>query len=177
MRGLILGTGEDGLGQHPQGHAFGRDDPRRMQPKTALFLAFLANRTQPLGLGEMGIIQVSRVLDRQHPPVLAHPFDGPLLMRGLDAFRCRLIIVEKAIGRFGIGPIFTGLVNRTMWLHRQLHRQLAAAVIETSVLQLYFSLSYALRPNICRRRQPRSVWNGTPEKRSFLRMTNPPFIR
>lgn len=69
-----------------------------MQPKPALFLAFLAARPQPLDLGVMDIIQVRRVLDRQHLLVLGYVLDGALLMRGLDAFRGRLIIVERHPG-------------------------------------------------------------------------------
>ncbi|MCZ7568805.1 MAG: recombinase family protein [Ardenticatenaceae bacterium] len=137
MRRLVFGPDEDRLGQHAQRQALGRAGQRGMQPKPALFLALRANRTQPFGLGVVGIIQESRVLDRQHPRVLGHPLHRPLLMRRSDAFRCRLIMIKKAIGRLDIRPIFTGLVNRTLGLHGQLYRQLAASIVEASLLQVY----------------------------------------
>ncbi|MEJ2555135.1 MAG: hypothetical protein P8186_02655 [Anaerolineae bacterium] len=57
MRRFLLGADKHGLVQYPKGYASRRDDQRGMQPTTALFLAFLPNRTQTLSLGMRGIIE------------------------------------------------------------------------------------------------------------------------
>ena len=107
-----------------------------MHPKAALLLAFGPDSTQSLGLRVTGIVQKTGVLDGEHPLVLRHPLDRPLVMRCSYALRCHLIVVEKSIGGLGIGPILTGSVDRPVWLHPKLHSQLATAAIQTGVLQL-----------------------------------------
>ncbi len=106
-----------------------------MHPKATLILAFGPDGTQSFGLRMMGEVQKAGVLDCEYLLVLCYPLDRPLVMRGTYALRCCFVVIEKPIGCFGVSPIFTSLVDWTVWLHGKLRSQLNAPAIQTGVLQ------------------------------------------
>jgi hypothetical protein len=106
-----------------------------MHPKSTLILAFGPDGTQAFGLRMMAEVQKTGVLDRKHLIVLRHPLDRPLVMWGAYPFRCCFVVIEKPIGCLGIGPIFTRLVDRPVWLDGKLRSQVDAPAIQTGVLK------------------------------------------
>jgi len=106
-----------------------------MHPKATLILVFGSNGTQTFGLRVMRVVQKAGFLDCKNLLVLCHPLDCPLVMRGTYALRCGFVVIEKPIGCFGVSPIFTSLVDWTVWLHGKLPGQLNAPAIQTGVLQ------------------------------------------
>jgi hypothetical protein len=67
--------------------------------------------------------------------LLRHPLDCPLVMRSTYPLRCCFVVIEKPIGCLGIGPIFTSLVDRPVWLHDKLRSQVDAPLVQTGVLE------------------------------------------
>jgi hypothetical protein len=106
-----------------------------MHPNATLILAFGSDGTQACGLRVMRVVQKAGVLNCEHLLVLCHPLDRPLVMRGTYVLRCCFVIIEKPVGCFGVSPIFTSLVDWTVWLFDQLRSQLDASAIQTGILQ------------------------------------------
>jgi hypothetical protein len=135
MGRLILGTDEEILRQQSQGHPLRGESQGGMHPKADLILPFGPDGTQAFGLRMMSEVQKAGVLHGEHLLMLRHPLHRSLVMWGTYALWCGFVVVEESIGCFGISPIFTSLVDRTIGLHRKLRSQVNAAAIQTGVLE------------------------------------------
>jgi hypothetical protein len=94
MSRLVLGTGEERLGQQSEWHPLGHRSEREMHPKAALMLTFVPDGTQSLGLRMTGVVQKTGVLlDGKHLLVLRYSLHRPLVMRCADTLPGHFFVI------------------------------------------------------------------------------------
>jgi len=84
----------------------------------------------------MGVIQKRGVLNGQHHLMTSHPLYCALAVCINHLFRRDFRIIKETVGCLGIGPIFTGLVDRRRWLLPQVIGQFLAAAVQARIAQV-----------------------------------------
>lgn len=83
-----------------------------MQEQADGFVPIVADRAQAFGLGMGRVVQTGGVLDAKHDGMRGGTLDGGLDMRGEQVLRRDAVVVQEAVGGFGLGPGAAGLRDR-----------------------------------------------------------------
>jgi hypothetical protein len=80
-----------------------------MQKQADGFVTIVADGAEAPGLGMSRVVQAGGVLDAEHEGMSGGALDGGLDVRGEQVLRRDAVVIEEAVGGFGLGPGAAGL--------------------------------------------------------------------